>query len=102
MSPDSDYLEELCQQIALITELLQRIHAQLNLTPPKSVSPYIPLEEAAERLHYSSPERLKAEICRDEIPKQFVRFTTGPKAMRRRYFVDADGYISHLRTKGSR
>ena len=46
-------------------------------------------------------ERLKDEIRRGEIPTQFVRWRTGPKGERRRYFMDADGYILHLRHKGS-
>jgi len=101
MSPESDYLEAICQQIALNTELLQRIDAKLNLKPPKAVSPFIPVEEAAKRLHYRNADRLKDEIRRGEIPTQFVRWTTGPKGERRRYSVDVDGYISHLRHQGS-
>jgi hypothetical protein len=101
MYSESDCLEVICQQIALNTELLQRIDAKLNLKPAKAVSPFIPVKEAAVRLHYANAELLKDEIRRGEIPTQFIRWKTGPTGQRRRYFMDVDGYISHLRHKGS-
>ncbi len=91
----SQYLDAIYQE-------LRRLNARLDLQPSNQISPFIPVVEAAKRLHYANPDRLKDEIRRGEIPTHFVRWKTGPKGERRRYFLDIEGYIAYLRGKGRR
>ena len=87
------------QYLAAIYQELRRLNARLDLQPSKPNSPWLPLAEAANALHFPSPRALRAAIDRGRIPPQFVSATTGDTGKRRTLYVDVEGFSSHLRHK---
>ena len=91
--------DDISQQLNLIYEQLNLIQARLELKPRLSISPWLPLAEAARALHFSNARALRAAIDRGRIPPQFVSATTGESGKRRTLYVDVEGFASHLRNK---
>lgn len=87
------------QQLDLICAQLNLIQARLELKPKRSTSPWLPLAEAAQALHFPSTRALRAAIDRGRIPPQFVSATMGETGRRRTLYVDVEGFASHLRNK---
>ncbi|MEI6830674.1 MAG: hypothetical protein WCK64_12620 [Synechococcaceae cyanobacterium ELA445] len=85
-----------------MVDQLDRIEAHLNLKPAKLMSPYLPLDEAAEALRYPSPRALRTAIKRQVIPPQYLSESKGPKGLRTSYRVNVTGYLAHLGGKGRR
>jgi len=91
--------DEISRSLVHICEQLEQIQASLKLTPQSRSSPWLPLATAAAALHFPSSGALRAAIKRGRIPTQFVRTTTGATGKRHTYYVDVEGYASHLRNK---
>lgn len=91
--------DDLSHRLDRISAQLQQIQARLEFMPTKPKSPWLPLAEAANALHFPSPRALRAAIDRGRIPPQFVSATTGDTGKRRTLYVDVEGFSSHLRHK---
>ncbi|MFN9532331.1 MAG: hypothetical protein ACK575_12970 [Cyanobacteriota bacterium] len=91
--------DDISQRLDLICAQLNVIQARLELKPRRSTSPWLPLAEAAEALHFPSSRALRSAIGRGRIPPQFVSATTGETGRRRTIYVDVEGFASHLRNK---
>ncbi|MCT0224829.1 hypothetical protein [Synechococcus sp. CS-1328] len=98
-TPASHPPEDLSHYLAAIFQELQRLNARLELRPPTPKSPWLPLAEAAQVLHFPSSRALRAAIDRGRIPTQFVSATRGETGKRRTIDVDVEGFASHLRNK---
>jgi len=98
-SPPPQSPPEIQEQLVHICAQLERIQARLELKPQPRSSPWLPLATAAAALHFPSSGALRAAIKRGRIPTQFVRTTTGATGKRHTYYVDVEGYTSHLRNK---
>jgi len=94
ISPD-----DINQRLDLISAQLNVIQARLELKPNRNKSPWLPLAEASEALHFPSSKALRTAIVRGRIPSQFVSATTGETGRRRTIYVDVEGFASHLRNK---
>jgi len=99
MGPSLTAATDDSQKLDLVCTLLQQVLAKLELQPVSGSSPWLPLRQAANALHYSSPRALRMAINRGRIPSQFVRSTVGKTGRRRTLYVDVEGFASHLRDK---
>ncbi len=99
MSASPKATEEIQQTLNLICAQLNVIQARLELKPTLKQSPWLPLAEAAQALHFPSSRALRVAISRGRIPSQFVSATTGETGKRRTIYVDVEGFASHLRNK---
>jgi hypothetical protein len=76
------------QVVAELTDQLARLSAQLKLltaqqpSPERKSSPWLPLREAAELLHFSSPRALKYCIVRGGFPPDCYRRMPSPSGKR--------------------
>ncbi|MCP9889103.1 hypothetical protein KBY96_14345 [Cyanobium sp. ATX 6A2] len=90
---------------AVMAELsiqLNRLSAQLTLltarqAPPQQTSPWLPLAEAAELLHFSSARALKSRILRGAFPPDCYRQVPSPSGKRHAYLVNVERYLKSLR-----
>jgi hypothetical protein len=100
MKPDHSDMEHV---VAELTDQLARLSAQLKLfsaqQPPsaRKSSPWLPLREAAELLHFSSPRALKYRIVRGGFPPDCYRRLPSPSGKRHAYLVNVDRYLRTLR-----
>jgi hypothetical protein len=89
--------DDVNQRLDVITAQLKLIQALLEQKPRISSSPWLPLAEAAQALHFPSSQALRIAIDRGRIPPQFVSATTGETGKRRTLYVDVEGFAAHLR-----
>ena len=99
MSASPKSTEDIQQTLNLICAQLNVIQARLELKPTIKSSPWLPLAEAAQALHFPSTRALRVAIDRGRIPSQFISTTTGETGRRRTLYVDVEGFASHLRNK---
>jgi hypothetical protein len=99
MSTATVSLDELNKRLDLISAQLSVIQARLELKPTLRSSPWLPLAEAAEALHFPSAKALRSAIERGRIPSELVSATTGETGKRRTLYVDVEGFANYLRNK---
>ena len=99
MSTATVSLDELNKRLDLISAQLSVIQARLELKPTLRSSPWLPLAEAAEALHFPSAKALRSAIERGRIPSELVSATTGETGKRRTLYVDVEGCANYLRNK---
>jgi hypothetical protein len=85
---------------------LEQIHAQLRLLTAcvqgsgkgqGDVSPWLPLDVAAEKLHYKNPRALKGRIRSGAFPPDCYRVIPAPSGKKyNTYLVNVDAYIRTL------
>jgi hypothetical protein len=89
--------------VAELTDQLARLSAQLRLLtaqqppPQRKSSPWLPLREAAELLHFSSARALKYRILRGGFPPDCYRQLPSPSGKRYEYLVNVERYLRTLR-----
>ena len=89
--------------VAELTHQLTRLSAQLTLLtaqhPPaqRPSSPWLPLREAAELLHFQSARALKNRILRGSFPPDCYRQLPSPSGKRHSYLVNVERYLKSLR-----
>jgi len=100
MKPNRSDMEhvvvELTDQLARLSAQLRLLTAQQPSTSQKS-SPWLPLREAAQLLHFSSPRALKYRIVRGGFPPDCYRRTPSPSGKRHGYLVNVERYLRTLR-----
>ena len=99
MSTATISFDELNKRLDLISAQLSVIQARLELKPTLRSSPWLPLAEAAEALHFPSAKALRSAIERGRIPAELVSATTGETGKRRTLYVDVEGFANYLRNK---
>ena len=99
MSTATVSLNELNKRLDLISAQLSVILARLEIKSAPSKSPWVPLAEAAEALHFPSAKALRSAIERGRIPSELVSATTGETGRRRTLYVDVEGFANYLRNK---
>jgi len=99
MSSSQFATEDIQKQLQFICAQMNLIQARLELKPKLISSPWLPLGEASQALHFPSTKALRTAINRGRIPPQFVSSTTGETGKRRTLYVDVEGFASHLRNK---
>ena len=97
------YHSDMEHVVAELTNQLARLSAQLKLltaqqpSPARKSSPWLPLREAAELLHFSSPRALKYRIVRGGFPPDCYRRMPSPSGKRHAYLVNVERYLRTLR-----
>ena len=85
MKPDpsdmGEVVAELTDQLAILSAQLKLLTAQQPSQARKS-SPWLPLREAVELLHFSSPRALKYRIVRGGFPPDCYRRMPSPSGKR--------------------
>lgn len=99
MSSATISLDEMSKRLDLISAQLSVIQARLEIKSAPKKSPWVPLAEAAEALHFSSAKSLRTAIARGRVPAQLVSATTGETGRRRTLYVDVEGFANYLRNK---
>lgn len=100
MGPD---LTEMKTVVAELTDHLAQLSAQLRLltaqqpTAARSLSPWLPLREAAPLLRFSSSRALRTRIQRGTFPPDCYRQVPSPTGKRHSYLVNVDRYLKSLR-----
>jgi hypothetical protein len=96
-------LSKMERVVADLNEQLSRLSAQLTLLTaqhppaPRKSSPWLPLREAAELLHFSSARALKYRILRGGFPPDCYRQLPSPSGRRHAYLVNVERYLRTLR-----
>ncbi len=88
---------ELTAQLAQLSAQLKLLNAQNQPQPAHKASPWLPLREAAELLHFKSPRALKARILRGGFPPDCYRQLPSPSGKRHSYLVNVERYLKTLR-----
>ncbi|MGB5134013.1 MAG: hypothetical protein WBN89_02435 [Prochlorococcaceae cyanobacterium] len=89
-------MAELSNQLSRLSAQLTLLHAR-QAPPQQQTSPWLPLAEAAELLHFSSPRALKSRILRGSFPPDCYRQLPSPSGKRRSYVVNVERYLKSLR-----
>lgn len=86
-----------------LSNQLNRLSAQLTLLSARQApaeqptSPWLPLADAAELLHFSSARALKTRILRGAFPPDCYRQLPSPSGKRHSYVVNVERYLKSLR-----
>jgi hypothetical protein len=88
---------ELTTQLAQLSAQLKLLNAQHHSQPSHNPSPWLPLREAAQLLHFKSPRALKSRILRGGFPPDCFRQLPSPSGKRHSYLVNVERYLKTLR-----
>jgi hypothetical protein len=91
-----DNPSSLNQQIQRLSAEMALIKAQQSKGPGQ-ISPWLPLKDAAERLHFKSARALGNRIKNGQFPPECVRIDPTCSASSPRYLVHVERYIKQLR-----
>jgi hypothetical protein len=92
VDPDLPSLNQKVHQLLSEVELLKARQAKTSAT----VSPWIPLKEAASRLHFPSADALRRRIQRGQFPPECFRVDPTSSSNARRYLIHVERYINLL------
>lgn len=92
MDPDLPTLNQKVHQLLAEVELLKARQGKTSAT----ASPWIPLKEAASRLHFPSAPALRRRIKKGQFPPECFRVDPTSSSRAPRYLIHVDRYISLL------
>ena len=93
MDPDLPTLNQRFNQLLAEVELLKARQGKASATD----SPWLPIKEAAKRLHFRSAAALRRRIKSGQFPPECYRLDPTSSSRVQRYLINVERYISLLR-----